>query len=193
MPPVRANVRAVTTAGDRSPQRDAAGRGEGPGDDRPERVREGDAGVPVEQQPRVDGERAVRREAAEHARADEQAEVAAASVVGSAAQQRLEQQPQRERAHDVDHGDRDGQRAGRRREGQGQRLPGPGAEGPTDDDQGVKVDGQANIQPTDANGIAFSRNPGQVLNVVYLNSKAATSGGFFPAGVNGVVNTSQAN
>ncbi|AZZ54050.1 MULTISPECIES: ferritin-like domain-containing protein [Rathayibacter] len=66
-------------------------------------------------------------------------------------------------------------------------------DGPTDDDQGVKVDGQANIQPTDANGIAFSRNPGQVLNVVYLNSKATTSGGFFPAGVNGVVNTSQAN
>lgn len=66
-------------------------------------------------------------------------------------------------------------------------------DGATDLDQGVKVDGQANIQPTDANGIAFSRTPGQVLNIVYLNPKATTSGGFFPAGVNGAVNTSQAN
>ncbi|WP_410667967.1 ferritin-like domain-containing protein [Amycolatopsis sp. cmx-4-68] len=64
-------------------------------------------------------------------------------------------------------------------------------DGPADDDQGV-IDsrGQANIVPTDANGIAYSRSPGQVLNIVYLTSKAATSGGFFPKGVNGEVNTS---
>ncbi|SEF38444.1 Ferritin-like domain-containing protein [Amycolatopsis pretoriensis] len=67
-------------------------------------------------------------------------------------------------------------------------------DGPADDDQGV-IDsrGQANIVPTDANGIAYSRSPGQVLNIVYLTNKAATSGGFFPKGVNGDVNTSAAN
>ncbi|MGW4529110.1 ferritin-like domain-containing protein [Amycolatopsis sp. NPDC004378] len=67
-------------------------------------------------------------------------------------------------------------------------------DGPSDDDQGV-IDshGQANIVPTDANGIAFSRSPGQVLNIVYLTNKAATSGGFFPKGVNGDVNTSAAH
>ena len=43
---------------------------------------------------------------------------------------------------------------------------------------------------TDGNGIAYSRSPGQVLNIVYLTPKAATSGGFFPQGVNGEVNTS---
>ncbi|WP_432846275.1 ferritin-like domain-containing protein [Amycolatopsis sp. CA-161197] len=66
-------------------------------------------------------------------------------------------------------------------------------DGPADDDQGV-IDshGNANIVPTDANGIAYSRSPGQVLNIVYLTDKAATSGGFFPQGVNGDVTTSAA-
>ncbi len=66
-------------------------------------------------------------------------------------------------------------------------------DGPSDLDQGIFVDGQANIVPSDANGIAFSRSPGQVLNIVYLNPQAVTSGGFFPAGVNGELNTSDAN
>ncbi|QHC67683.1 ferritin-like domain-containing protein [Rathayibacter oskolensis] len=66
-------------------------------------------------------------------------------------------------------------------------------DGPLDKDQGIKVGGQANIQPTDANAIAFSRSPGEVLNIAYLNPKAVKSGGFFPAGVNGELNTSQAN
>ncbi|MFC3453780.1 ferritin-like domain-containing protein [Amycolatopsis speibonae] len=67
-------------------------------------------------------------------------------------------------------------------------------DGKADLDQGV-VDGQgrANIVPTDGNGIAYSRSPGQVLNIVYLNPKAVTSGGFFPKGVNGDVNTSDPN
>ncbi|MEC3981289.1 ferritin-like domain-containing protein [Amycolatopsis sp. H20-H5] len=67
-------------------------------------------------------------------------------------------------------------------------------DGSTDLDQGViDKQGRANIVPTDANGIAYSRSPGQVLNVVYLTNKAATSGGFFPKGVNGDVNTSADN
>ncbi|MDI5976494.1 ferritin-like domain-containing protein [Amycolatopsis magusensis] len=66
-------------------------------------------------------------------------------------------------------------------------------DGATDLDQGVVADGRANIVPTDANGITFSRSPGQVLNIVYLTSKAATAGGFFPQGVNGEVNTSADN
>ncbi|WIX76653.1 ferritin-like domain-containing protein [Amycolatopsis carbonis] len=67
-------------------------------------------------------------------------------------------------------------------------------DGSVDDDQGV-VDSQGNVNivPADANGIAYSRSPGQVLNIVYLTPKAATSGGFFPKGLNGEVNTSAAN
>ncbi|RLV49566.1 ferritin-like domain-containing protein [Nocardioides mangrovicus] len=67
-------------------------------------------------------------------------------------------------------------------------------DGTTDLDQGPAKRGyRANLVPTDANGVAFSRSPQQVLNVVYLNPAATTSGGFYPSGVNGVVNTSGAN
>jgi hypothetical protein len=57
-------------------------------------------------------------------------------------------------------------------------------------DQGTIRNGKVNITPTDNNGLAFSRNPGQVLNIVYLTPDVARRGGFFPAGVNGVLNTS---
>jgi Ferritin-like domain len=57
-------------------------------------------------------------------------------------------------------------------------------------DQGLTVNGQANIVPDDSNGVAFSRTPGQVLNIVYLTPSQATRGGFYPDGVNGSVNTS---
>jgi len=67
-------------------------------------------------------------------------------------------------------------------------------DGSDDLDQGI-VDnaGKANIVPTDANGLAFSRSAGQVLNIAYLNPAQVTSGGFFPSGVNGDINTSAAN
>ena len=54
-------------------------------------------------------------------------------------------------------------------------------------------EGGANIVPTDANGVAFSRSTGQVLNIVYLNNTAIVGGGFFPNGVNGTIQTSAAN
>ncbi len=60
-----------------------------------------------------------------------------------------------------------------------------------DSDQGVIGTADAsNIVPADANGLAFSRTAGQVLNIVYANSSVATMGGFFPAGVNGVIRSS---
>ncbi len=53
-----------------------------------------------------------------------------------------------------------------------------------DDDQGLVIDGKANLVPTDANGIAFSRNTREVLDIVYLGANAV-SGGFYPNGLNG--------
>jgi hypothetical protein len=71
-------------------------------------------------------------------------------------------------------------------------------DGASDDDQGISpviINGgnASNIAPLDSNGLAFSRSAGQVLNIVYLNHAAVAMGGFFPAGVNGTVNTSAAN
>ncbi|ADV67572.1 ferritin-like domain-containing protein [Deinococcus maricopensis] len=64
-------------------------------------------------------------------------------------------------------------------------------DGPSDLDQGISPVGTganaaSNVVPTDVNGIAFSRTPRQVANIVLLDTtgKAAT-GGFFPKGLNG--------
>ncbi|MFV0622785.1 ferritin-like domain-containing protein [Sphingomonas sp. ac-8] len=70
-------------------------------------------------------------------------------------------------------------------------------DGADDRDQGISpTSGDrpvSNIAPLDADGLAFGRSTGQVLNIVYLNNAAATMGGFFPAGVNGTIRSSAAN
>lgn len=67
-------------------------------------------------------------------------------------------------------------------------------DGPSDDDQGVEDrNGDANIVPADKNGVAYSRSAANVLNIVYLTPKKATSGGFFPKGVNGDITASNDN
>lgn len=54
------------------------------------------------------------------------------------------------------------------------------------DDQGVVMNGEANITPTNVNALAFSRTTAQVLNVVYLGG-ASGDYGFFPQGLNGTI------
>jgi hypothetical protein len=54
------------------------------------------------------------------------------------------------------------------------------------DDQGVVMNGVANITPTDKNALAFSRTTAQVLNIVYLGG-ASGNFGFFPQGLNGAI------
>ncbi|ACO45615.1 ferritin-like domain-containing protein [Deinococcus deserti] len=64
-------------------------------------------------------------------------------------------------------------------------------DGADDRDQGISHIGaganiSSNIVPTDANGIAYSRTPRQVANIVFLDTSGkAGSGGFFPNGLNG--------
>lgn len=60
-------------------------------------------------------------------------------------------------------------------------------DGADDRDQGVAIDGQANIVPADEFSLAFSRSASQVLRIVYLGG--TSSGGFFPNGLNGPLST----
>lgn len=57
-------------------------------------------------------------------------------------------------------------------------------DGSTDLDQGIGKKKNVNIVPTDSNGLAFSRTPTQVLQVVYLGDSPSAAS-FFPNGVNG--------
>lgn len=71
-------------------------------------------------------------------------------------------------------------------------------DGATDIDQGIRSIGSgatamSNIAPLDANGLAYSRSAGQVLNIAFLTKAATDRGGFFPNGVNGTVRTSAAS
>ncbi|MHA7304755.1 ferritin-like domain-containing protein [Arthrobacter sp. TMN-49] len=63
-------------------------------------------------------------------------------------------------------------------------------DGTSDLDQGIGTGNVANLVPADANALAFSRTPAQVLNIAYLTAESVKSGGFFPQGVNGSLNTS---
>ena len=64
---------------------------------------------------------------------------------------------------------------------------------PTSDSQAAAISATGLTVDTNANAIAYSRTTGQVLNIAYITSAAATAGGFFPAGVNGTIATSTAN
>ncbi|MGH3094814.1 MAG: ferritin-like domain-containing protein [Streptosporangiales bacterium] len=66
-------------------------------------------------------------------------------------------------------------------------------DGSSDDDQGVERHDRANIVPTNKFGVTYSRSAANVLNIVYLTPKKATSGGFFPSGVNGDITSSSNN
>ncbi len=69
-----------------------------------------------------------------------------------------------------------------------------GLDGPTDTDQGIGTAGNANLVPTDGNGLVLGRTAPQVLNVVYQNAAVGTTaGGFYPAGVNGSIRATVAN
>ena len=63
-------------------------------------------------------------------------------------------------------------------------------DGPGDKDQGIRVDGTANLVPSYSDGIAFTRTPQEVLHIVYLTEQAGVSkGGFYPNGMNGTLNS----
>jgi hypothetical protein len=63
-------------------------------------------------------------------------------------------------------------------------------DGPDDLDQGIEVNGRANVVPSNADAQAFSRTPQQVLRIVYLTDQAGVSGGgLFPDGMNGKLRT----
>lgn len=50
----------------------------------------------------------------------------------------------------------------------------------------------ANLSPSGANGEVAGRSAAQTLNQLYLTAASATSGGFFPEGVNGTIRASAA-
>ncbi len=64
-------------------------------------------------------------------------------------------------------------------------------DGAEDKDQGIEVDGKANVVPTTPKGMVFTRTPQEVLRIVYLTDReGAEGGGFYPKGMNGKIRTS---
>ncbi|KQP53658.1 ferritin-like domain-containing protein [Methylobacterium sp. Leaf108] len=59
-------------------------------------------------------------------------------------------------------------------------------DGPSDIDFGIGTAANPDIVPTDANSLAISRTPAEVLAIVYA-SGTSQPGGFFPNGLNGLV------
>ncbi len=59
-------------------------------------------------------------------------------------------------------------------------------DGPSDLDQGIGTAAAPALFPVDANALAFSRTPQQVLAIAY-GSGTVTPGGFFPNGTNGTI------
>ncbi|MFE4468100.1 ferritin-like domain-containing protein [Leifsonia sp. NPDC056824] len=53
------------------------------------------------------------------------------------------------------------------------------------DDQSIGDSETLNLVPNDAEGRAYGRSPEHILNIVYLTGDRATSGGFYPNGLNG--------
>ena len=66
-------------------------------------------------------------------------------------------------------------------------------DGVGDDDQGIGDATDLNLVPTDSDGRAFGRSPEHILNIVYLTPERATSGGFYPDGLNGELRESGGN
>ncbi len=73
---------------------------------------------------------------------------------------------------------------------------------PVDDDRGVAASSAtdtatkataADINPADGDGEIYGRLPNFTVNVFYMSSSAVTSGGFFPSGLNGNINTGATN
>ena len=70
-------------------------------------------------------------------------------------------------------------------------LDGTAASANGPDDHGIGSATAPTLLNADPNtSIVYGRTPQQVLNVVYLNAAAVSSGGFFPSGLNGNVVTS---
>ena len=66
-------------------------------------------------------------------------------------------------------------------------------DGVGDDDQSIGDAEKLNLVPTDSTGGAFGRSPAHILNIVYLTPERATSGGFYPDGLNGELRESGGN
>ncbi|WEX76138.1 ferritin-like domain-containing protein [Sinorhizobium numidicum] len=61
-------------------------------------------------------------------------------------------------------------------------------DGSEDKDQGIQMEGKANIVPSTPDAIAFTRTPQEVLRIVYLtDQEGASKGGFYPNGMNGTI------